>query len=307
MRALLSALGAFLGWLLWVLRVRRGVVMGNLRLAFPEKSDQERRAIGRAALINVGRMAPAFLFASRLTPEELERVLVYEPGKLERLVAATASGKGAVVCTAHFGNFESLAALHNLKGVPVTMIARPLKGGWFGRLWRGGRSRAGVQELIVERGGTLQAAQAAMRKGRVLGYVIDQNMSARRAIFPTFFGVPAATAPTPAYLALRGATVFFALDVPLEDGRHRVVMEGPLQMADTGDRDRDVLAFMQDLNDRLERWVRRYPEHWYWLHRRWKTRPPPGGAERRSRPRAAGPPRTSEGPAAPIDPSGSAG
>jgi KDO2-lipid IV(A) lauroyltransferase len=118
-----------------------------------------------------------------------------------------------------------------------------------------------------------------MKAGRALGYVIDQNERSPHAVFPTFFGVPAATSPTPAILARRtGADVIFTVAVPLGGGRHKVVIEGPVRMPDTGDRDADVLAFMQDLNDRLERWVRRHPEQWYWLHRRWKTRPPPGAA-----------------------------
>jgi KDO2-lipid IV(A) lauroyltransferase len=76
--------------------------------------------------------------------------------------------------------------------------------------------------------------------------------------------------------------VVFVLSVPLGDGRHKVILEGPLVPPDTGDRERDVLAFMQDLNDRLERWIRVYPDRWYWLHRRWKTRP-----EAETRPRAS--------------------
>lgn len=276
MRRVLRFLGAGLGHLLWILRIRRGVVMANLRLAFPDWSDGQRRKVGRAMFRNLGRMAPDFLFVTTLHSEALDRLFVYEEGALERVLEARAAGRGVVVCTAHFGNFENLAAVHCLKGIPIVMIARRLQGGWLAGLWRRGRMRAGVQELVVTRGQTLQAALRAMREGRVLGYVIDQNMPARRAIFPTFFGVPAATSPTPGYLALRAkAKVFFALDVPLEDGRHRIVIEGPLEVPDRGNREKDVLTFMQGLNDRLEHWVRLYPQHWYWVHRRWKTRPPP--------------------------------
>jgi len=288
-RRLLRFLGECLGQFLWLVRVRRSVVMGNLRIAFPDWSDDERRRVGRSMFRNLGRMAPDFLFAARLRAEDLERFFVYEPGALERVLEARARGRGVVVCTAHFGNFENFAAVHCLKGIPIVMITRRMNGGPLAGLWRRGRSRAGVQELVVTRGKTLQAALRAMREGRLLGYVIDQNMPQRRAIFPTFFGVAAATSPTPAYLALRAkAEIFFALDVPLADGRHRIVIEGPLQVPETGDRERDVLAFTQDLNDRLERWVRQYPEHWYWVHRRWKTRPPgeaggPGGARAPSR------------------------
>lgn len=275
MRRLLDALGAFAGWLLWALHVRRRVVMENLRLAFPEKGEAERRAIARATFVNLGRMAPEFFLAPRMTREELGRVFVYEGW--EKFEAARARGRGVIACTAHFGNFELLAAVHNLKGVPITMITRAMGRSRFNDLWRGARARAGVEDLVVKKGETLRAAVRSLKEGRVLGYVIDQNQPRRRAVFPTFFGVPAATSPAPAVLSLRtGAAVVFVLDVPLEGGRHRVVLEGPLEVPDTGDRDRDVLSFMQDLNDRLERHVRQHPSRWYWLHRRWKTRPEDG-------------------------------
>ncbi len=204
--------------------------------------------------------------------DELERVFAYEGW--ERFEAARARGKGVIACTAHFGNFEMLAAGHNLKGVPITMITRRMGRSRANDLWRKARARAGVEDLVVRKGETLRAARRALAQGRVLGYVIDQNQPLRRAVFPTFFGVPAATSPTPAVLAQRtGAAVIFILALPLGGGRHRVLIEGPLEVPDTGDRRRDVLAFMQDLNDRLERRVREHPEHWYWLHRRWKTRP----------------------------------
>jgi KDO2-lipid IV(A) lauroyltransferase len=274
-RRALLALGALLAWLAWALRVRRRVVLDNLRLAFPERSEAERWSIARSTYRNLGRMAAEFLLLRRLGREELDRIFVYDGW--ERFEAARALGRGVIACTAHFGNFEVLAAAHNLRGVPITIISRRMAPGRVNDLWRRARAQAGVEDLVVEKGETLGAARRALARGRVLGYVIDQNQPLRRAIFPTFFGVPAATSPTPAVLAARtGAAVVFAVAIPLGDGRHRVVIEGPLRPEATGDRRRDVLAFMQDLNDRLERWVRAHPEQWYWLHRRWKTRP--GGA-----------------------------
>jgi KDO2-lipid IV(A) lauroyltransferase len=285
MRRFLVGMGRWLGWLLWTLHVRRGVIMENLRLAFPEWTEAKRRDVGKRTFVNIGQMALEFLLVTKLDQAELERMFVYDPHMREVTLAALKSGRPMLVCTAHFGNFENLAAVHNMQGYAIAMVVRRMGAGWLGRLWNRGRSRAGLEVLEVTRGETLKAAQRAMREGKILGYVIDQNMPGHRAIFPTFFGVPAATAPTPAYLAMRsGAMVFFALDVPLEDGRHQIVLEGPLEPPDTGDRDADVLAFMQDLNDRLERWIRLYPDRWYWLHRRWKTRPPAdGGRKRKSR------------------------
>jgi KDO2-lipid IV(A) lauroyltransferase len=154
------------------------------------------------------------------------------------------------------------------------MISRKMGKSGANDVWRKARARSGVEDLTVQKGETLKAATRSLKAGRVLGYVIDQNQPLRRAIFPTFFGVPAATAAMPAILAMRtGAAVVFTVSVPLGDGRHKVVIEGPYDPPDTGDRERDVLAFMQALNDRLEHWIRVHPDRWYWLHRRWKTRP----------------------------------
>jgi KDO2-lipid IV(A) lauroyltransferase len=268
----LAALGAALGSLVWAIGIRRRVVLENLRLAFPEMAEAERRAIARQTYRNLGQIVPDFLRVPFLPKPELERIFVYEGW--DRFEEAIARGKGVIACTAHFGNFDLLAAAHTLRGVPVTMISRQMGKTGANDLWRAIRRRSGVQDLVVTRGSTLAAAVRAVKSGRFLGYVIDQNQSLRHAIFPTFFGVPAATAPTPAVLAMRsGAAVVFVLSIPLGDGRHKVVFEGPLEVPDTGDRERDVLAFMQDLNDRLERFVRAYPDRWYWLHRRWKTRP----------------------------------
>jgi KDO2-lipid IV(A) lauroyltransferase len=212
-RRLLFATCAALAWLAWVLRVRRRVVLQNLRLAFPEASARERHAIARATYRNLGRMAPEFLLAPRLPRAELEGLFEYEGwGRYE---AARARGKGVIACTAHFGNFEMLAAVHTLRGIPITMISRPMGRSRLNDLWRRARARAGVEDLVVRRGETLSAARRALARGRVLGYVIDQNQPLRRAVFPTFFGVPAATSPTPALLALRsGAAVVFTVAVP---------------------------------------------------------------------------------------------
>jgi KDO2-lipid IV(A) lauroyltransferase len=267
----LLAAGAALGALLYALGVRRRVVLENLRLAFPEKTEAERVEIAKATYRNLAQMIPDFLRVPFLPREEVERMMVIEGW--DAYLEARAKGRGVVACTAHYGNFDLLAAAMTLRGTPITMISRRMGASGANDLWRGIRERSGVEDLVVKRGETLRAATAALKRGRTLGYVIDQNEPGKAAIFPTFFGVPAATSPTPAYIARRsGAAVVFTVSRPLGDGRHEVVIEGPLEVPDTGDRQADVLAFMQELNDRLERWVRRDPARWYWLHRRWKRR-----------------------------------
>jgi len=271
-RSWLLGITAVLAWLAWVLRVRRKVVLSNLALAFPEKSEAQRLAVARATFRHLGRMLAEILRVPRMTESELTQALDLDG--LDVVRAAQAQGKGVVACTAHYGNWELLQAGASLRGVPITSISRHQERTRADSALKQTRKKAGVEELMVRRGATLKLALRALKEGRVLGYVIDQNQPLRHAIFPTFFGVPAATAATPAYLALRhAAVVVFALAVPAEAGRYRVVIEGPFQVPETGDRERDVLAFMQQLNDRLEHYVRLHPECWYWLHRRWKTRP----------------------------------
>jgi len=271
-RRWLLALGAAVGWLAWAVGIRRRVVLSNLALAFPEKSPGERRAIARATFRNLGRMIPEFLLVPQMSEAELEAVLEY--GGFEKITEATARGQGVVVCTAHFGNWDLLQAASSRLRTRVSSVSRHEARTGADSLWKRTRARSGVEELAVKRGETLKAAVRALKAGNVLGYVIDQNVSRRRAVFPTFFGVAAATSPTPAYLAMRyGARVFFAVAAPLPGGRYRAEIEGPFELQRSGDREADVLAFMQTLNDRLEHFVRLHPASWYWLHRRWKTRP----------------------------------
>lgn len=271
-RPVLSAFGAFVGWLAWTLGIRRRVALDNLRLAFPEKSEAERRAIARANYRHLGQMIPDFLRVPTLSPEALDRIFVYDGW--ECYLAAAALGKGVIACTAHFGNFDLLASANTRRGVPITQIARKMGKNVANDLIREVRRRSGVDELVVEPGQTMRAILRALKQNRVIGWTIDQNQPVR-PVFPTFFGVPAATASTPAFLARKtGCAIIFTLSVPLGDGRHRVFIEGPLIPPDTGNPEADDLAFTQLLNDKLEEWVRRHPDRWYWVHRRWKTRPP---------------------------------
>lgn len=268
----LMAFGAALGALVWALGIRRRVVLENLRLAFPEKTEAERVAIARATYRNLGQMVPEFLRVPYLPREALERMFEYEGW--ERYEQARASGLGVLACTAHFSNFDLLASAHTLKGVPITQISRRMGKTGANDAWRATRKRSGIEELEVGKTANVFAAcTRALKTGRTIGWTIDQNQPGRSAIFPTFFGVPCATSATPALLCRRtGAAAVFCLSVPLGNGRHKVIIEGPLHPPDTGDRDRDALLFAQDLNDRLERYVRAYPDRWYWLHRRWKRR-----------------------------------
>lgn len=268
---LLLALGRALGALLAAVGVRRDVALGNLAQAFPERDEAWRRSTLRAFYDHLGLLVAEFLRAPYLAPEKLDRLVEVEG--FERFAPEFAKGQGAIVVTAHFGNFELLGSFFARRGMPVTAITKRLSKNFANAFWLEQRKRAGLRE--VPDSGSIRDIFKVLRAGQILAVMIDQNMIPRRAIFVPFFGRQAATTPAPAVFAERtGAPVFLALMHRLPGGRHRVTVEGPIPFERTGDRDGDVAAFTAKLNRALEAHVRAEPASWYWVHRRWKTRPP---------------------------------
>jgi KDO2-lipid IV(A) lauroyltransferase len=181
------------------------------------------------------------------------------------------SKKGFIVCTGHIGNFELFGVYSARRKVPLTILTRPLKGAANAH-WVGTRAMAGIKE--IHKG--MENLIESIRRNEVLAMLIDQNMQPRRAIFLPFFGKLAATTPAPAVIAERtGAPAFLGMTLRKPDGRYRTLFEGPFFFERTsGDRQADIRAFSAMINERFERQVREHPEQWFWVHRRWKTRPP---------------------------------
>ncbi|MFO7155185.1 MAG: lysophospholipid acyltransferase family protein [Pseudomonadota bacterium] len=253
--------------------VRRRVARDNLRQAFPEKSEAEREAILRDFYRHLGMLLVEFLRAPYLSAERAHELVEFDPEDYRRFEEHRARGNGAIVATAHFGNFELLGSFFARRGLPLTAITKRLPENPFNRFWLEQRRRAGLRELPDS--GSIRDALRVLRSGEVLALMIDQNMIPRRAVFAPFFGRLAATTPAPAVLAERtDAPVFLVLLRRLPQGRHRVLIEGPIPFDRSGDPAADRLAFTARLNRALEDRIREAPELWYWIHRRWKTRPP---------------------------------
>ena len=281
-RALFTGLAS----LAFSLGIRRRVALENLAVAFPEKSGDERVALARENYLHLGRSAAEFLRSPALTDEELFARI--DPGGYEEVVGHIAK-TGCIVATAHLGNFELFGAWAARRGVALTIVTRRLKGS-ANRGWTGTRGESGVKELHSGAASFVKLLRA--KQG--LAILIDQNMLPKRAVFAPFFGRLAATTPAPAVLSERtGAPVMLALLVKQDDGRYRVHLEGPFHFERTGaGRQADVLRFTALLNARLEAQVRAHPAQWFWVHRRFKTRPPCEGAPGPARPALTGDPKT---------------
>jgi KDO2-lipid IV(A) lauroyltransferase len=255
-----------LGWLL--LRGRRAVALDNLARALgAETTPAERARIGRDSFRNLGMNAvEACVFYFRPPQRLLSRVEVRGEANL---VAAAALGRGLLGLTAHLGNWELLAAATTLTPIRLSAVYRPLDDPTLDRILERFRSRVGV-ELIGKRN-AIADIRDALRRGRMVGVLLDQNASRRESVFAPFFGVPASTSKGLALIALRtGAPVIPSFIYRAADGRHVAEFGPALPVPPDG----DLVAYTQTFNEAIEAAIRRHPGQWFWLHRRWKTRPP---------------------------------
>ena len=244
----------------------RRIALRNLATAFPSRPEGERRAIARAAFGHFGRLLFELLRFATLTPEQM--VARVEVDGAERSRAAYAQGKGVLFVTGHFGFWELQAMVHAVRAEPVSIVARALDNPYLNRLLED--IRQGTGNTVVYRRGTIRRVMRTLQAGHGVAVLIDQHIMSRDAIYVDFFERPAATTSAVAALALRtGAPVVPVFALPLGRGRYRLIYEHQVAppRADSPDA---VREFTQRCTDVLEMYVRRHPELWLWMHRRWR-------------------------------------
>lgn len=271
-RRLSRAFGIGLGLAVYLLHVRlRRVGMRNLALAFPEKTEAERAHILRGVFTSLGRQLAEVCQFPRYTLENIEQVVVYDG--LENYQRAFARGKGVLFLTAHFGAWELSAFAHSLHGHWLHVVMRPMDNEYLDRLIQSYRTMHGNK--TVGKDDFVRGLLAAMKAGEVVGILMDTNMTPPQGVFVDFFGIPACTASGLARIALRtdAAVVpgFTIWDEAL--GKYRLRFDPAVELVRTGDLEADIIANTQKFTRVIEDYVRKYPEQWLWVHRRWKTRP----------------------------------
>jgi KDO2-lipid IV(A) lauroyltransferase len=251
-------------------RLRR-VGMRNLELAFPEKSRAERAHILRGEFTSLGRQLAEVCHFPGYTLENVEQVVIYDG--LENYERAYAREKGVLFLTAHFGGWELSAFTHSLHGHWMHVVMRPMDNVYLDRTIRRYRTMHGNK--TVDKDDFVRGLLAAMKAGEVVGILMDTNMTPPQGIFVDFFGIPACTASGLARIALRtdAAVVptFTIWDAALD--KYRLRFDPALELIRTGDQEADIAANTQMFTTVIEDYVRKYPEQWLWVHRRWKTRP----------------------------------
>jgi KDO2-lipid IV(A) lauroyltransferase len=259
------------GRMLFRLGVRRNVVDENLRIAFPDRDDAWIDRTAMASYEHLGREAAAMLRLSKLDANAvIERTHIVG---WEDIQQARSLGRGIILVTGHFGNWEMAAAAVASRGVSIGAIVRRQGNRIVDERLQQLRRNLGVETIY--QGQAPARVPRILRANGVVGIVADQD-ARRSGIFVPFFGRPASTHRGPALFALRlGAPVFccMARRLPGRDVRYEVKGER-VDFAPTGNLDHDVLALTADLAGRLEREIREAPEQYFWFHRRWKTQPP---------------------------------
>ncbi|MBK7860078.1 MAG: lysophospholipid acyltransferase family protein [Archangiaceae bacterium] len=265
-RRALARAGAALAF---ALGIRKKVALENLAHAFPDWSDAERVATARRCYQSLAQTAVEGVTSDRIPEAELDQAVhVADWGALGRALEAG----GVLLASAHLGSWELLAEVMARRRIKLSCVVRPLEGAFNAQVVRA-RQAAGV-ELILQRG-ALPKMITAVGKGRCVVQLIDQSVPPQAGgVFVPFFGRAACTTPALAMAAVRTrAPVFFAVATRVE-GRLELFFEGPVPVPDTKAPRADAAALTATLTGLVERYVRRFPDQWLWLHRRWKEKPP---------------------------------
>jgi KDO2-lipid IV(A) lauroyltransferase len=263
--------GGALGRLAYALdRFHRRIAIDNLAHAFPTRSSAEHRALARAMFVHFGRLLFELIKFGSIPDSEMRQRVDVEGD--ERVRQAHQQGKGVLFFTGHFGYWEIHAIVHALVLPNIAVVARPLDNPFLHQWLEHIRTRTG--NSVIYRQGGIRKVLRELIGNRGVAILIDQHLHTPDAVYVDFFRRPAATTSALAALALRtGAPVIPVFALPLPNGRYRLIYEHPVEppRADTADA---VHELTQRCTDVLEMYVRRHPELWLWMHRRWRRGEP---------------------------------
>ncbi|MBN1558839.1 lysophospholipid acyltransferase family protein [candidate division KSB1 bacterium] len=250
--------------------IRRAVVLANLGKAMPALTQKQRRTIARNTYIMFGRNFFEFLRTPVRSSEEIaERVLMHN---LDVLRDSCRSGRGTLLMSGHFGNWEVMACAIVAAGFPLVVIARRQRNILVDRMINAFRQSAGIETVPLGMG--VREFLRALRQNKLVALLADQDAH-NDGVFVDYFNIPSATAAGPALLALKtGAQLIFSTCIQRQDGKYEAFFEKIPTDDLSGTSEENVRIVTQRHAAKLEEKVRRWPDHWFWMHRRWKTPPP---------------------------------
>lgn len=260
--------GHVIGDIAWaILPSRRRTTLENLKVAYPEETPEWRDAQAKKSFRHLGRLGVEVLFLdSKRNPAAVTE-------GWEHLEAVASGNRGYFLMSGHFGNWELLGNLQAAAGYPVSMITRPLDNPLLERLFS--RVRETTGNRIIHKRSAVREMVKGLKAGEGIGIVIDQNFREKGAHFVPFFGVSAATTPILGAISVRMAVpIVPVFAFPLDDGSYRIRYEPAIYPPDGASGEEAAIAMTAEATKRIENAIRACPHPWFWMHNRWKTRPP---------------------------------
>ncbi len=250
----------------------RRAALCNLRLAFPDWPEEQRERTVRKMVRNLGWMAAEFARLPKYSRKTIAQAVQLEG--FENFLAAERRGKGVLFLTGHMGAWELMPFAHALYHKPLHFLVRPIDNARVNALVEHYRGLSGNRP--IQKNQSARPVLRLLREGGTIGILADQNTAIEEAVFADFFGVPAATSSGIARLARRtGAPVVPAYGYwDAATGKYRLRYEPEIQLAASGDEQADIQAYTERFNQAIENYIRRFPDQWLWVHRRWRNRPP---------------------------------
>lgn len=270
-RSVALILGGWLGtFVFWFASQQRKLACEHLRQSLNHSDERSVKAIAKKCFQNLGKTVVEFMQFPRLkNPKQIQKFVSIEG--TQHIEHALAHGKGAIILSGHFGNWELLAASISATVAPLTPIVRELRSPRLNTLVSSYRKKAGY--ATIDRDTGVRQALRCLKRNELLGIVADVDTTVN-GVFVDFFGRPAYTPYSPVAFALKtGAVILPSFIIRQPDGSHRAIIEPPLKLQRFDQKEKELVINTQKFTKIIESYIQRYPEQWIWMHKRWKTRP----------------------------------
>jgi len=263
-------LGKMLGAMAYYFAARdRKIAIDNLTSVFGnEKSPREIKSIAKKVFVNLGVNTIEFAFLKKTRGKNIDDIVTVEG--FEHAENAFAKGRGIVACSAHFGNWELIAVYFALKGFPVNVIARKIRFEKFNEMLNNARRANKIN--VLDRDDAFKQAIRHLKNNEVIAVLGDQDVRALDGVFVDFFGRKAYTPSGPAVMAMLSKAAMLPILILRDGYKHKIILQKPVELPETGDRKKDILIMTQRYSDAIALYIRKYPEHWVWMHKRWNTK-----------------------------------
>lgn len=269
-RPMALAIGGWLGFLAFSFASQqKRLACEHLRQSLNLSDERRVKRTARKCFENLGKNVIEFMQFPRMTPKQIQRYVRFEG--VQHIENALAQGKGAIILTGHFGNWELLAASIAATIAPLSPIGRELRSPRLNALVTSYREKAGYSTIDRDTG--VRQALRCLKNNELLGIVADVDTTVN-GVFVDFFGQPAYTPYSPIAFALKtGAAILPSFIIRQPDGSHRAIIEPPLPLKRYDVKEKELVYNTQKFTKIIESYIQKYPEQWIWMHKRWKTRP----------------------------------